>query len=580
MGETLLDESARSFVSRSSNPPISSIAAENWIMAEQLTEGVIRRIQPTKAADEKRREIVEHVRRLVRGAVDVDIFPFGSFPLKTYLPDGDIDLTVISRPGTEEALSRIVLAILQEKEHDWNHQFEIKDVQYINAEVKLVKCLIEDVLVDISFQQTGGLCSLYFLEKMDEMIGKDHILKRSILLIKAWCYYESRILGSHYGLLSSYALETLVLYVFHAFPCSLDGPLSVFYIFLDFFGQFDWDNFCVTLSGPVCLSSFPEIVAVSEKLEGGERLIPQDFLRKFEEELPPIFFGPEGNSDTRSFHKKHLNIIDPLKPGNNLGRSVNKGSCYRIRSAFSYGARKLGNILSLPRDELTNEFKIFFRNSLDHCNCKQLNEHEFFQGEEASRVPSSQPEALIETSLLSDLTGDDETHVKSLQCAMSCFERPPPSLFHDRKLHDGHHQPNWTVSSTIPHTLSSTYSPSRGTGTYIPKRTNGMQKERETHWRGSSDGHLSHCGKFLHRRPGPPVRYQASSCSLSGLGRRSSSSVSQLEAGPVNHIASEPVACSRKGGKSKEERIEKGSSFRLKNDEDFPPLLSESLGSV
>lgn len=47
------------------------------------------------------------------------------------------------------------------------------------------------------------------------------------MLIKAWCYHESRILGAHHGLLSTYALETLVLYIFNIFHKSLHGPLEV-----------------------------------------------------------------------------------------------------------------------------------------------------------------------------------------------------------------------------------------------------------------------------------------------------------------------------------------------------------------
>ena len=50
------------------------------------------------------------------------------------------------------------------------------------------------------------------------------------MLVKDWCYYESRILGAHHGLISTYALETLVLYVFHIFHKSLDGPLAVSYV--------------------------------------------------------------------------------------------------------------------------------------------------------------------------------------------------------------------------------------------------------------------------------------------------------------------------------------------------------------
>lgn len=37
------------------------------------------------------------------------------------------------------------------------------------------------------------------------------------LQVKAWCYYESRLLGAHHGLISTYALETMVLYIFNVF---------------------------------------------------------------------------------------------------------------------------------------------------------------------------------------------------------------------------------------------------------------------------------------------------------------------------------------------------------------------------
>ena len=73
----------------------------------------------------------------------------------------------------------------------------------------------------------GIWCPWCCYVQVDHLIGKDHLFKRSIILIKAWCYYESRILGAHHGLISTYALETLVLYIFHLFHASLNGPLAV-----------------------------------------------------------------------------------------------------------------------------------------------------------------------------------------------------------------------------------------------------------------------------------------------------------------------------------------------------------------
>ncbi|KAF2287972.1 hypothetical protein GH714_003647 [Hevea brasiliensis] len=264
------------------------------------------------------------------------VFPFGSVPLKTYLPDGDIDLTAFGGMNIEEALAN---------------------------DVKLVKCLVQNIVVDISFNQLGGLCTLCFLEQVDCLIGKNHLFKRSIILIKAWCYYESRILGAHHGLISTYALETLVLYIFHLFHSSLTGPLAVLYKFLDYFSKFDWDNYCISLNGPVRISSLPEVVVETPENGGFDLLLSNDFLKECVEMFSVPARAYETNS--RTFPPKHLNIVDPLKENNNLGRSVSKGNFYRIKSAFTYGARKLGRILSQPEESITDELYKFFSNTLD-----------------------------------------------------------------------------------------------------------------------------------------------------------------------------------------------------------------------
>lgn len=169
-------------------------------------------------------------------------------------------------------------------------------------QVRLLKCLVDNIVVDISFNQIGGLCTLAFLESMDRRVDREHLFKKSIILVrdqgtakrrrrltdratqllqlrsaqglsktdaqrsthpgcwaralltdwvrsrcqlwsltfstvgdchgyfaqvKAWCYYESRLLGAHHGLISTYALETLVLYIFNLYHRELNSPLEV-----------------------------------------------------------------------------------------------------------------------------------------------------------------------------------------------------------------------------------------------------------------------------------------------------------------------------------------------------------------
>ncbi|XP_004302534.1 PREDICTED: uncharacterized protein LOC101304393 [Fragaria vesca subsp. vesca] len=355
--------SSSSSLPSSSSSLLSVSTAEYWRRAEAATQGVIAQVQPTDVSERRRRAVIDYVQRLIRGFLGCEVFPFGSVPLKTYLPDGDIDLTAFGGLNIDEVLANDVCAVLEREDQNMAAEFMVKDVQLIRAEVKLVKCLVQNIVVDISFNQLGGLCTLCFLEQVDRLIGKDHLFKRSIILIKAWCYYESRILGAHHGLISTYGLETLVLFIFHLFHASLNGPLAVLYKFLDYFSKFDWDNYCISLNGPVRISSLPELLTEMPDNGGGDLLLSNEFLRSCVDRFSVPSRGYETNY--RTFQPKHLNIVDPLKENNNLGRSVSKGNFYRIRSAFTYGARKLGRILSQPEENIDDEFRKFFSNTLD-----------------------------------------------------------------------------------------------------------------------------------------------------------------------------------------------------------------------
>lgn len=62
----------------------------------------------------------------------VQVLSFGSVPLKTYLPDGDIDLTVFSYQNLVEDLAKEVCSKLKCEE---DSEFQVKDVQYVHAQV-------------------------------------------------------------------------------------------------------------------------------------------------------------------------------------------------------------------------------------------------------------------------------------------------------------------------------------------------------------------------------------------------------------------------------------------------------------
>lgn len=66
------------------------------------------------------------------------MFPYGSVPLKTYLPDGDIDFTVINGNTANESLALDVHSLLKREQNLADAELKVTDTQYIDAEVVLV----------------------------------------------------------------------------------------------------------------------------------------------------------------------------------------------------------------------------------------------------------------------------------------------------------------------------------------------------------------------------------------------------------------------------------------------------------
>lgn len=66
--------------------------------------------------------------------LSLQVLAFGSVPLKTYLPDGDIDLTAFCHQLSLEDFARKVCCVL---EREGNSEFQVKDVQFIHAQVSL-----------------------------------------------------------------------------------------------------------------------------------------------------------------------------------------------------------------------------------------------------------------------------------------------------------------------------------------------------------------------------------------------------------------------------------------------------------
>jgi hypothetical protein len=93
---------------------------------------------------------------------------------------------------------------------------------------------------------------------MSKLIEKDELLKKSIILLKAWFTYEASFLGSYAACMATYALYVKILFVINNFNEELQTPLDVFRRFFDFWGHFDWDSNLITMYSPIKTLNFYE----------------------------------------------------------------------------------------------------------------------------------------------------------------------------------------------------------------------------------------------------------------------------------------------------------------------------------
>jgi hypothetical protein len=171
------------------------------------------------------------------------IFPYGSYPIKIYLNNADIDITIFFESKSEHKIlldlpdDLIKNAIITIKEGFENYNKKqscevFSDIKIINADIKLLKCKINSISLDISINNLSGLYKIILIDYIENLFksqfnnnnlfpescyfdNKINIFRRTLLLIKGWCFYEGNLMGSNIGLMASYTLEILVIYIFN-----------------------------------------------------------------------------------------------------------------------------------------------------------------------------------------------------------------------------------------------------------------------------------------------------------------------------------------------------------------------------
>ena len=272
----------------------------------------------------------------------------------------------------------------------------------IYADIILLKCQINSMSLDISVNNFYGLFKIIFMnyifnqinnkfprnENNNENLNQNELIifKRTILLIKAWCFYEGNLMGSNIGLMASCALEILVTFMFNLYYKDIKNEIDGFFYFFNLMNRIDLGNNIISLFGLISDNKYRDKIFSNEKMEKGkdnnlndllnipfwyidnssnnnDYLINLDDIKGFLQKIinSEINLNINDNKEEKFFKKifqsKLFNIIDPLDSQNNLGKSINYHSFSKMKKAFEYMAKEIKIINEIK--ELNDPFLYF-----------------------------------------------------------------------------------------------------------------------------------------------------------------------------------------------------------------------------
>ena len=350
------------------------------------------------------------------------IFHYGSHSTKTYLKNADIDLTILLESKedkniiTEMSIEIIdeMMNLIKEEFERYNKQigFEfISDIKIINADIRLLKCKIGNISIDISVNNFSGIYKVIFIDYIENQFknafnrlnlfndnsfseNKIQIFRRTLILIKAWCSFEGNLMGSNIGLMASYALEILVIYVFNVHYDNIYNEFDGFEKFFELMDKFDWQKSVISLFGIFSKVDYQKKLVNYNNLnrnnssksgnknsninnnknepfwyllykKGNENNFGKDIytMKRIDENLDEdeyikepllkldeikklilpinkgmgnIYLKREGNIINGTNFEKLINILDPMNIHNNLGKSISFHSKSKMKKIISY----------------------------------------------------------------------------------------------------------------------------------------------------------------------------------------------------------------------------------------------------
>ena len=364
------------------------------------------------------------------------ILPYGSFPMKAYLKNADIDITIFLQSKEEKNImmeipidlinSMIILIKEEFEQYNKKSAFVLfSEIKIIMADIRLLKCKIGNISLDISVNNFSGIYKVVLIDYIEKQFknefdklnlfndtlfneNKIQIFRRTLILIKSWCFFEGNLMGSNIGLMASYALEILVIYIFNLYYNDIYNEFDGFEKFFEVMDKFDWEKSVISLFGIFSNNDFQKKLVNYNKINqnniysnnnsknnknnndninepfwylinkkgkenniNGINTMKRIDINKEEDEIENepllkineikklispinksmggIYLKKEGKIINGTNFEKLINILDPLNNHNNLGKSISFHSKSKMKKIISHMNKQLKQIQKIRK---------------------------------------------------------------------------------------------------------------------------------------------------------------------------------------------------------------------------------------
>lgn len=254
---------------------------------QSAIQSIFKYIEPNEKQIEYHLSILAFIRKHSRICLNANIFSSSLSLINCSLPDDIINITIIIPKSLIltwhlifiERLNLIIDRMLHTYQLDVtnNEENEIienlfNDDLYIRIrhEINNIKCIkninygsmciqgtIDNNNFNIQANNKNDILFLLFLEDVNNLINKNDLFKKSLLLIRAWWIYEttSYVGTSISQYLSDYSIIIMICAIFNQYHEFINYPLQTLCLFLTEYSNYDSTNNAITIQGIVPFKS-------------------------------------------------------------------------------------------------------------------------------------------------------------------------------------------------------------------------------------------------------------------------------------------------------------------------------------